>query len=49
MNYEEFESDQKTVDATVNNLENFGETAKSITRQEIFSCQLPHPAYKDST
>ena len=30
MNYEDFSSDQKTVDATINNLENIGEAAKNL-------------------
>ena len=30
MNSEEFQSDQKTVDAVINNLENIGEAVKNI-------------------
>lgn len=30
MGYEDFVSDQKTIDATINNLENIGEAAKNI-------------------
>lgn len=30
MSYQDFTSDQKTVDATINNLENIGEAAKNL-------------------
>jgi uncharacterized protein with HEPN domain len=34
MDYESFSSDQKTVDASVNNLENIGEAAKNLEDED---------------